>query len=269
GSIEKTTKSFKDLMVRPYVPRFLREGDNAKLKVVVNNASDKSMSGNVSIEILDSSSNVSASQAFGLPPQGGSAAFSAAAGGRADVAFSISVPRQVGTYSFRVTATSSGASDGELRAVPVLPGRMHLVQSRFVSLKDGARRTMSFPDMASHADPTRIDEQVVVTVDAQLFYSLLNALPYLVHYPYECTEQTLSRFVPTAIVSALFRDYPAVAKMAQQLSQRDTRLERWDQNDPNRKMTLEETPWLEEARGGRDTGLELVRVLDPKIARQE
>src|SRR5262249_60765218 len=172
--------------------------------------------------------------------------------------------------SFRVTATSSGASDGELRAVPVLPGRMHLVQSRFVSLKDGARRTMSFPDMASGADPTRIDEQLVVTVDAQLFYSLLNALPYLVHYPYECTEQTLNRFVPTAIVSALFRDYPAVAKMAQELAKRETRLEPFDSLDPNRKMALEETPWLETARGGKEpSGGEIVRVLDPRVAEAE
>jgi uncharacterized protein YfaS (alpha-2-macroglobulin family) len=79
----------------------------------------------------------------------------------------------------------------------------------------------------------------------------------------------LNRFVPTAIVSALFRDYPAVAKMAQEMSKRDTRLETWDSTDPNRKMALEETPWLEEARGGRDTGGDLVRILDPRIAAAE
>ena len=41
GSLHKETQSVKDLMVRPYVPRFLREGDAAELKVVVNNASDR------------------------------------------------------------------------------------------------------------------------------------------------------------------------------------------------------------------------------------
>ena len=40
-------------MVRPYVPRFLREGDAAELKVVVNNASDGGLSGRVALEILD------------------------------------------------------------------------------------------------------------------------------------------------------------------------------------------------------------------------
>ena len=33
---------------------------------------------------------------------------------------------------------------------------------------------------------------------------------------------------------------------------RETRLETWDAADPNRKMALEETPWLAAARGGGD-----------------
>ena len=135
-----------------------------------------------------------------------------------------------------MTAVSGDVSDGELRPVPVLPGRMHLIESRFVAVKEGSPRTMKFEEMAKTDDPTHLDEQLVVTVDAQLFESVLNALPYLVHYPYECTEQTLNRFVPTAIVSALFRDYPAIAKMAEGLAKRETRLETWDAADPNRKI---------------------------------
>ena len=131
-----------------------------------------------------------------------------------------------------MTAASATFSDGELRPVPLLPGRVHLLQSRFVTLHDRDRREMTFADLARNDDPTRINEQMVVTVDAQLFDSVLQALPYLVNYPYECTEQTLNRFVSTGIVSSLFRDYPAVAKMAEEFSKRDTRLETWDAADP-------------------------------------
>ncbi len=152
--------------------------------------------------------------------------------------------------------------------MPVLPGRMQLAQSRFAALRGGERRTLTFADMAKTDDPSRIDEQLVVTVDGQLFYSVLSALPYLVNYPYECTEQTLNRFLSTGIVSSVFRDYPAVAAMAQELSKRDTRLEPWDAADPNRKMQLEETPWLEEAKGGK-SGADLARVLDPRIAKAD
>ena len=85
-----------------------------------------------------------------------------------------------------------------------------------------------------------------------------------VNYPYECTEQTLNRFLATGILSSLYAQYPAVARMAKSLSKRNTRLERFDGNDPNRKIALEETPWLNEAEGGGTADLE--KVLDPRVA---
>jgi alpha-2-macroglobulin len=269
GSLHQEARSVKELMVRPYVPRFLREGDTAELKVVVNNASDRALSGRLALEILDTETNESALARFGLTPEQARRDFTVPASGGSDLTFSIAAPRRVGSYAIKATAVSGDLSDGELRPVPVLPGRMQLAQSRFVALQGGERRTMTFDDMARGDDPSRIDEQLVVTVDAQLFYSVLNALPYLVNYPYECTEQTLNRFVSTGIVSSLYDRYPTVARMAEDFSKRDTRLETWDAADPNRKMALEETPWLELARGGRDTGSGLTNVLDPRIAKAE
>jgi uncharacterized protein YfaS (alpha-2-macroglobulin family) len=268
GSLTKQTKSVKELMVRPYVPRFLREGDLAELKIVVNNASERGMSGKVTLDILDTASNTSALADFGLSPEKATLRFSAAAGAGSDVTFRLTTPKRVGSYAIKATATSGSFSDGELRPVPVLPGRMQLAQSRFAALRGGERRTLTFDDMSRGDDPSRIDEQLVVTIDGQLFYSVLSALPYLANYPYECTEQTLNRFLSTGIASSVFRDYPAVAAMAQELSKRDTQLESWDAADPNRRMALEETPWLEEARGGK-TGPDLSRVLDPRIAKAD
>ena len=112
---------------------------------------------------------------------------------------------------------------------------------------------------------------MVVTVDAQLFYSVLQALPYLVNYPYECTEQTLNRFVSTGIVSSLFRDYPAVAKMAEEMSKRGhaprdlgrgrSRTGRWRSKRRRGSRRRREAA----TRGTRYR----VNVLDPRIAKAE
>ena len=268
GSLQKETKSVKELMVRPYVPRFFREGDQADLKVVVNNASEKGLSGRVTLDILDTATSQSALAEFGLSRDAATLPFSAAKGAGADVTFHLSAPKRVGSYAIEARAVSGEFSDGERRPVPVLPGRMQLAQSRFAALRGGEKRTLTFADMARTDDPSRIDEQLVVTIDGQLFYSVLSALPYLVNYPYECTEQTLNRFLSTGIVSSVFKDYPSVAAMAQELSKRDSQLEPWAGDDPNRRMALEETPWLEEARGGK-AGRDLTRVLDPKIAKAD
>ncbi|HPS79534.1 MAG TPA: alpha-2-macroglobulin family protein, partial [Thermoanaerobaculaceae bacterium] len=267
GALYKETRSVKDLMVRPYVPRFLREGDRAVIKVVVNNAGEKDLAGRLAFDILDPDTNQSLLADFGLKASDAVRDFAVKAGGGSNLSFDLTAPKRVGQVAFKVVASAGDLSDGELRPLPVLPSRMHLAQSRFVTLRNADRRVMRFDDLAKGGDPSLINEQMVVTVDAQLFYQVLAALPYLVNYPYECTEQTLNRFLSTGIVSSVYQDYPAVARMAEQMAKRETVLETFDAADPNRRMALEETPWLVQAKGGTDAGEGSVNVLDPRIAK--
>jgi uncharacterized protein YfaS (alpha-2-macroglobulin family) len=266
GSAHSQTATVKELMVRPYLPRFLREGDRADIKVVVNNAGEKQLSGRLDFEIFDPDTDEDLRDAFGLQQtEAQGVAFAVDPGAGANLTFAVEVPARVGTVAFRVTARAGDFSDGEQRPLPVLPGRMHLMQSKFVTLHDADRRELEFADMRAD-DPSMIHDQLVVSVDAQLFYSVLHALPYLVSYPYECSEQTLNRFLSTGIVSSLYDEYPTVRRMAQRFSERETRLETWDASDPNRKIALEETPWLITSRGGAEEPDDLVNVLDPRIA---
>jgi uncharacterized protein YfaS (alpha-2-macroglobulin family) len=267
GSLEADARTVKDLMVRPYLPRFFREGDTADLRVMVNNTGEKEAAGEVTLEITDPLTGENLAPAFGLPASVPARPFKVKAGGGATVSFPLAAPARVGTVAFRVVAMSGALSDGELRPLPVLPGRMHLVQSRFATIKESGTRELRFDDLSRTDDPTRVNEQLVVTVDAQLFYGLLEALPYLVNYPYECTEQTLNRFLSTGILTSLYDKYPQVARMAKELSKRETVYETFDAADPNRKMALEETPWLVTAQGGKDAGMGVEKVLDPRVAK--
>lgn len=262
GSAEKETRSVKELMVRPYVPRFLREGDQAEIKVTVNNSSEEAMNGELQLQIEDADSGKDAGADFQL--NAGKRSFTVKKGGSVTLGFPVKAPKKIGSYALKVNGTTKGFSDGERRPLPILPSRMHLAQSRFVTLNNSARKVMEFKDLAAGNDPTLINEKMVVTVDAQLFYGVLQALPYLVNYPYECVEQTINRFVSTGIVSSVFAKYPAIAKMAKDFSQRKTPLEAFDGPDANRRMNLEETPWIDAAEGGKADALE--NILDSRVA---
>lgn len=267
ASLRREVRTVKELMVRPYLPRFFREADSADLKVMVNNAGDKPLSGKLQLEIFDPETQKSLLDRFQV--RAGLLPFAVEPGKSVSLTFPLSAPAQVGVYAFKVTAQTADFSDGELRPLPVLPSRMHLAQSRFVTLRDKAARTMTFEDLKRNDDPSRIHEQLVVTLDTQLFYTVLKALPYLTTYPYECVEQTLNRFLSTGIVSSVYREFPQVAKSAEEFSKRKTPLDTFDANDPNRKMTLEESPWLELSKGGRESDLPLVNTLNPQIAQSQ
>lgn len=264
---QKQVVTRKDMMVRPYMPRFLREGDEALLKVVINNATKKELKGKVSLVILDPKTKKDQSLLFGVNSKK-IKSWKANAHMGANVTWKIKAPHNLGSYAFKVIAKTEHFSDGELRPIPVLPSRIHLIQSKFVTLKDNDKRTLFIKDLAnSDKDKTLIHQSLVVTLNAQLIYTVLKALPYLVDYPYECVEQTLNRFLSTGIVSSLYNQYPAIKKMANVFSQRKTRLDGWNKGDANRKMALEETPWLSQAHGGSQKPDNLINVLDAEIAK--
>ena len=47
---------------------------------------------------------------------------------------------------------------------------------------------------------------MIVQVTPSLAVTMLDALPYLVDYPYGCTEQTLSRFLPAVVTAKTLDD---------------------------------------------------------------
>ena len=76
-------------MVRPYLPRFLREGDRAELKIVVNNAGEQFFDGALNLKIFDPATGEDLRPLFGLSAEETSGvAFSVDAGKGADLSFS-------------------------------------------------------------------------------------------------------------------------------------------------------------------------------------
>ncbi len=270
GSEKAFTRTSKELMVRPYLPRFLREGDVANIDVLINNSSDKAMSGTMSFDVIDPVTDKSIAAAFKLNPAPRN--FKVAAGQSTRQRYSLVAPKALGMVTIRAKARAgSGAQsygDGEQRPLPVLPSRIHLAQSRFAAVQGHTQRQLRFDELANRQDRTRINDKFVVTVDGQLFYSMLKAVPYLTEYPYECTEQMMNRFLSTSILNRTLAHAPSIKAMAAEFAKRKTKLENWSSidSDANSKMLLEETPWLAQANGGSDDDTILLKVLDPTVA---
>src|SRR5690606_19468739 len=102
----------------------LREGDQAALEVVVNNASEKPQQGTLTLDIVDAETEKSVLASFGV--KAASQSFTVEPGKGTHLRFPLTTPTRVGPVAFRVTARAGNLSDGELRPLPVLPGRMHL-----------------------------------------------------------------------------------------------------------------------------------------------
>jgi uncharacterized protein YfaS (alpha-2-macroglobulin family) len=252
-------------MVRLYTPRFFREGDKVAVNIVVNSASKDKLSGDLQVAVLDEETGADLSKAWNLNLDRDK--FALSPDGSVSASAMITVPPGIRSIKIQATARSGNVTDAEIRSAPVLPGRMHLVQSRFAALSGREKEILHFADLKDNSDKSRINEKMAVTVDGQLFFSTLKALPYLIEYPYECTEQTLNRFLSAGIMSSLFAQSPDLAKAAAKFSARKTHYEPWTTNDPNNRMQAEESPWLNESEGGRSPDDDvLINILKKETA---
>ena len=101
----------KTVMVQPNMPRFLREGDKSTIVVKLFNTSDKKVSGNARMQILDPETNKVVWQK--------TQNYSIDAEGSATISFDVQGLKE-GVYINKVVAAGNGYSDGEQHYLPVL-----------------------------------------------------------------------------------------------------------------------------------------------------
>ena len=115
----------KTVMVQPNMPRFLREGDKSTIVVKLFNTSDKKVSGNARMQILDPETN----KVVWQKTQG----YKIDAEGSAIVSFDVSGLKE-GVYINKVVAAGNGYSDGEQHYLPVLSNRELVVNTLPITL---------------------------------------------------------------------------------------------------------------------------------------
>src|SRR2546430_12509732 len=90
-------------------------------------------------------------------------------------------------------------------------GSAHLVTGRIRAEETSAllfssRRLHTRFDCDWSSDVCSSDLGLIVQLTPSMAVTMLDALPYLIDYPYGCTEQTMSRFLPAAITAKTLRD---------------------------------------------------------------
>ncbi|HET7626537.1 MAG TPA: alpha-2-macroglobulin family protein, partial [Verrucomicrobiae bacterium] len=200
GIAETNTQTRQPLIVRLQAPRFFVVGDLVAVSAVLNNNTDDPMQvtpelsadGLVVSGIFQNGNFVKGEQPSNLTvPAHGEA--------RQDWAVSVQNP---GRVKLKVIGRAKKYADA--------------MEKNFTAYEHGIEKFISKSGKARGGDVTvKLDlsrerktnsTSLTVQVTPSLAVTMLDALPYLINYPYGCTEQTMSRFLPAAITAKTLRD---------------------------------------------------------------
>ena len=195
GFLDGHAVTSKDIMVQPNPPRFLREGDIVEFTVKVSNQSDKQQTGRVRLTFDDMTDGKSADKllANAKPEQ----SFDIPAKESRSFSWRITVPDGAPFLSYKAVASTGNLSDGEEGGLPVLSRRILVTESLPLPIRGPATNKFEFQKLADSGKSKTLQNEslTVQMVSNPAWYAVL-ALPYLMEYPYECSEQTFNRFTP-------------------------------------------------------------------------
>jgi hypothetical protein len=258
GLLQDHAVSSKDLMVQPNPPRFLREGDTIEFTVKVSNQSDKTQTGTVRLNFHDALTGKPADQLLGL--RSVTATKTAAASVGLDQEFTIpskqsrgfswrlTIPDGCGFLTYKTVGAAANVSDGEEGAIPVLSRRILVTESLPLPIRGPGTRKFEFGKLVKSGSSKSLQNQslTVQMVSNPAWYAVL-ALPYLMEYPHECSEQTFNRLYANALARTVAASDPKIHRVFEQwrnTSALDSPLEK---NQDLKSVALEETPWLRQA----------------------
>jgi len=187
GATKYKVVSRKDVILRLETPRFVTQGDTVTLSGIVHNYLNADKATQISIAVEGAQLLSQAKQTVTITKQG-----------EHRVDWQISAPN-VGQIKLLAKALTNTESDAVELPLEVIPRGLHQVKNEtWTSADENAERTFAL-DLPSNADARA--RKLRIEVSPSVAGTLFGALDYLTTYPYGCTEQTMSSFLPNVVVS--------------------------------------------------------------------
>lgn len=236
----------KDLMVMPNAPRFFRQKDTLYFSAKVSNMTDSFLSGFAKLSLFDALTMQAIDTAFintnAIVP------FETKGKQSAALNWKIVVPADwSNAVIHRVVAQAGNFSDGEESAVPVLSNRMMVTETQPLPVRGKTTKKFTFKSMqeASKSNSLLHHKLSLEFTQNPAWYAI-QSLPYLMEYPYECTEQIFSRYYANSLATSVANAHPKIKKVFEQWKNidKDALKSNLSKNEELKYALLAETPWV-------------------------
>jgi uncharacterized protein YfaS (alpha-2-macroglobulin family) len=246
GYSERTLVTQKDLMVFPNAPRFLREGDEIELSAKISNLTKQVMQGTAQLQLFDALTMKPVDDI--LDNKNGVVNFDMAAGLSTSVNWKIKIPiGKVQAIAYKIVAKAGNFSDGEENTLPVLSNRLLVTETLPLSVRGGESKRFTFESLKnSDKSKTLTHSSLTLEFTQNPAWYAVQALPYLIEYPYECTEQIFSRFYANSLATNVANAHPKIKSVFERWKNIDVKAlqSNLTKNQELKTALLEETPWV-------------------------
>src|SRR5690606_21183707 len=207
ATLEKEVVTQKEFSVTPNYPRFLHEGDELNLQSKLSSLVNQKISGTAQLQILDAFTNEDISDRFGLI-RNNSSAFELKENGNAVVNWKLKVPNDVSSIIIKVVAQAGNFSDGEQKAIAVLPNRMLVTDAVPIFVKEGQTKTFTLENLAKNNSTTATNVANTLELTTNPIWEIMFALPSLKNDQNSSADVVFNKWFADVLASEIFKANP-------------------------------------------------------------
>jgi uncharacterized protein YfaS (alpha-2-macroglobulin family) len=182
----------KNVMVRLATPRFFRDGDEVTISVLVHNYLKTDKDAQVSLDVQGLEVLSGSQQTLHVPSRGEVKADWRVRAGK------------IRNAVLTAKALTNEESDAMEITLPVVPYGVKLADAASGAITQPSGKADSQVAFPQGTDPSA--HSLELDMSPSIAGSLFGALDYLTSYPYGCTEQTMSGFLPDVVVARAMKD---------------------------------------------------------------
>ncbi|WP_026810003.1 alpha-2-macroglobulin family protein [Arenibacter latericius] len=256
-SLESATSTFssvtqKELMIIPNAPRFLREGDQITFSSKISNLTDKVLVGKAHLKLYDAVTGKDIVQELLLSTPTSSTKqdtndFKVDGNGNTEVSWIIKIPEGLQAVQYKVMAVAGNYSDGEQNILPVLSNRTLVTETLPMWVNGNQTKDFTLDKLKNVNSSTLKHHQLSLEITSNPAWYALQALPYLMEYPYDCSEQIFSRYYANSLGAHIANSNPRIQEVFKQWTNSDALLSNLEKNQELKSILIQETPWLRDA----------------------
>ncbi len=265
ATLEKEVVTQKEFSVTPNYPRFLREGDEINLQSKLSSLVSQSLNGTAQLQILDAFTNEDISGKFSLKETQKS--FELAEKGNSVVNWKLKVPNDVSSIIIKVVAQAGNFSDGEQKAIAVLPNRMLVTDAVPIFVKEGQTKTFTLENLAKNNSTTATNVANTLELTTNPIWEIMFALPSLKNDQNGSADVVFNKWFADVLASEIFKANPKLKTVFDEYQQKGLLTSNLEKNQELKQLLLEETPWVLDSKSETEQMQKLARLFDANTMR--
>ena len=261
GKFSTEITAQKELMVEANAPRFFRSGDTLFFWAKVSNLTDSPMTGHCSLKFKSQQQSLSESMIIGKKRFG----FTVNASANERISWKVVIPKNASVLNYEVIAETDKHSDGESKTIAVLPNRELITESLSLPLRGYGQKQFSFKKLIESNNSSSLDHhRLTFEYTSNPSWYALQALPYLMEFPHECSEQIFSRYYANAIGSYIMQSNASIKEVLDswKLNNAPSLQSNLQRNQHLKSVLIEESPWVVQANSEKESKARLAQFLD-------